>query len=63
MITNEKLLGLTEKQAEMLVQSHGLILRVAERDGESFFGIADFNPRRFNVVIESGRVVEVLDNG
>ena len=52
------LIGLTEEQARERAAAEGRAFRVVHRDGEDFIVTADYNPRRVNVFVQDGTVVD-----
>lgn len=60
---DKAILGLNEREAENVLTSQGLLMRVVNRDGEEFFVTCDFDPQRVNVSVKEGEVVEVRSRG
>jgi len=56
------LVGQTEEDAIKLLEAAGSKYRVIKRDGESFMGTMDFDPMRFNLIVENGIVTEIRVN-
>ena len=52
--------GKDEAAARSLANGAGCEIRVLRRDGEDLPGILDLDPRRINVAVEDGTIVEVL---
>lgn len=55
----EKMIGLSEDEAMKVADSEGWLVRVAERDGETFMLTADYNPQRVNLTIKGGTITDV----
>ena len=54
-----KLIGLTESDAESCARSLGWAFRVGERDGESFAVTADYSQQRVTVSVTNDLVIAV----
>lgn len=53
------LVGQTETDALELCRKYGWLLRVKRRDGECFFGTADYMLNRINCSVDDGIVTKV----
>lgn len=56
------LVGQTEEDAIKLLEAASSRYRVVKRDGESFMVTMDFDPMRFNLIVENGIVTEITMN-
>ena len=56
----DKLIGLTESDAESCATSLGWAFRVGERDGESFAVTADYSQQRVTVSVTNDLVTSVV---
>jgi hypothetical protein len=53
------LVGKTEEEVAELLNSLGLKWRVIARDGGFFFVTLDYDPARYNLTIDRGKIVKV----
>lgn len=57
------LIGKTEKEAENTLEQQGKKMRVTQRDGEPFMCTMDYWPDRINVVVEMGKIIQIVGIG
>lgn len=57
------IIGKTEAEAERTLTREGKQMRVTQRDGEPYMVTMDYWPNRVNVVVDSGRVIQIVGVG
>lgn len=56
-------IGKTPAQAEEILEEYDCYIRVAQKDGESFLFIGEWDPQRMNVETQNGKITRVLHWG
>ena len=58
-----EIIGKIEKEAEKYLNKQGKKIRVTKRDGKPYLGTMDYRPERINVVVESGKIIQIVGAG